>query len=50
MYLIVDKQSGKEATVEVDGFDRKKMIEKFNQQTGLNVSPTKVGHIKILPI
>jgi hypothetical protein len=50
MYRIVHKESGKEATVEVKGFDRKEMIRQASEQIGIKICPTEVGHIKILPL
>jgi|TARA_Y100000401_G_C8314705_1_gene221771 hypothetical protein len=50
MYRIVHKESGKEATVEVKGFDRDEMIKQASEKIGINISPTEVGHIRILPL
>jgi hypothetical protein len=50
MYRIVHKESGKEATVEVNGFDRDEMIRQASEQMGIKICPTSVGHIRILPL
>ena len=51
MYRIVHKESGKEATVEVKGFDRDEMIKQASEQNlPIDISPTEVGHIRILPL
>ncbi len=50
MYRIVHKESGKEAVVEVKGFDRDEMIRQASQQIGIKINPTEVGHIRILPL
>ena len=50
MYRIVHKESGKEAIVEVKGFDRSEMIRQASEKTGIEICPTSVGHIRILPL
>ena len=50
MYRIVHKESGKEATVESKDFNRKEMIKQASEQIGIEISPTEVGHIRILPL
>ena len=49
-YRIVHKETGKEATVEVKGFDREEMIRQASKKIGIEISPTEVGHIRILPL
>ena len=50
MYRIVHKETGKEATVEVKGFDRDEIIKQASEQMGIKICPTSVGHIRILPL
>ena len=50
MYRIVHKETGKEATVEVKGFDREEIKRKASKQMGIKICPTEMGHIRILPL
>ena len=50
MFRIVHKESGKEAIVEVTGFDRNEMIRQASEKIGIEISPTEVGHIRIHPL
>ncbi len=50
MFKIVHKESGKEAVVEVNGFDRDEMIRQASEKIGIKISPTEVGHIRIHPL
>ena len=49
-YLIVHKESGKEAVVESKNFDRKDMIKQASEKMNIKICPYKYGHIQILPL
>jgi hypothetical protein len=50
MYRIVHNESGKEAVVDVNGYDRKEMIKQASEQMGIDIPYSTLGHIQILPI
>ena len=47
--LVVCNTSNVEALIKVKEYNRDEIIKQFNDKTGLEINPTEMGFIKILP-
>ena len=50
MYRVVHKESGKETIVEVSKYDNAEIKRKASEQIGIQINPTEMGSIQILPL